>query len=66
MADVIELPDCPHCRSDALEPLATPDARGTTLCECSCCSRMCRVDAAGDVIHKPAVFDVNGVEATDP
>ena len=44
------LPDCPHCH--AAETLtAISQEAGVTLAECSCCSKMCRVDVWGDVVR---------------
>jgi hypothetical protein len=58
-----ELPDCPACHAaETLEAVAPADARGLRLCECSCCSKICRVDAAGEVVKKSILYDVVKVD----
>lgn len=47
------LPDCPHCReAGTLEPLRS-EGRGIIVYECSCCSKRCRVNAGGEIVHVP-------------
>lgn len=44
------LPDCPHCDcAQTLEAVGV-EPRGVRVCECSACSKVCRVDRDGVVV----------------
>lgn len=55
------LPDCPHCDgADTLEPMEV-ESRGVVVAQCSCCSKRCRINADGEIVHRADVRDVSGV-----
>lgn len=53
------LPDCPHCKSPALEAVGV-ESRGVRVCVCECCARGCRVNTTGAVVHVPSKLDTGG------
>ena len=60
------LPDCPSCSAaDTLKAVSRDAQTDVTLAECSCCSKVCRVDARGRVLRY-VERDVSGVVIDGP
>ena len=52
--------DCPHCSAANTLTKVRVEPNGVLVCLCSCCAKLCRVNAEGAVIHTPDKRDVNG------